>query len=318
MTTEAPLIVFLDQASFPEHIRIRPPAAPHRWLAYDSTTPDQVAERIAGARVVVVNKVRITAQAMDAAPNLGLIAVTATGMDNVDQAAAATRGVLVRNVAGYAVGSVPEHALMLILALARRLGEHQAAVRDGGWTRSGQFCVFPAPIRDLAGMRLGLIGGGAIAGALARKAEALGLEVVFADRRGAVEVRSDRLAFETVLATSDVISLHCPLTPETRGMIDATVLAAMKPGAILINTARGALIDEAALEAALDTGHIGGAGLDVAPTEPPPEGAPILRLAARPNVIVTPHVAWASDGAMRALADQVTANIQAFLTGAGA
>jgi glycerate dehydrogenase len=318
MMTEAPLIVFLDQASFPEHIRIRPPAAPHRWLTYDSTAPDQVAERIAGARAVVVNKVRISAQAMDAAPDLGLIAVTATGMDNVDQAAAAARGVLVRNVAGYAVGSVPEHALMLILALARRLGEHQAAVREGDWTRSGQFCVFPAPIRDLAGMRLGLIGGGAIAGALARKAEALGLEVVFAERRGAAEVRSGRLAFETVLATSDVISLHCPLTPETRGMIDATVLAAMKPGAILINTARGALIDEAALEAALDAGHIGGAGLDVAPTEPPPEGAPILRLAARPNVIVTPHVAWASDGAMRALADQVTANIQAFLTGADA
>lgn len=315
--TDAPLIVFLDQASFPEHVRIHPPAAPHRWVAHARTAPDEVAQRIAGARVVVVNKVRITAETMDAAPHLGLIAVTATGMDNVDQAAAAARGILVRNVAGYAVGSVPEHALMLILALARRLGEHQAAVRGGDWTRSGQFCVFPAPIRDIAGLRLGLIGGGAIATALAQKAEVLGLEAVFAERRGAAEVRPGRLAFEAVLATSDVVSLHCPLTAETRGMVDARFVAAMKPGAILINTARGALIDEAALEAALDAGHIAGAGLDVAPVEPPPEGAPILRLAARPNVMVTPHVAWASDGAMRALADQVTANIEAFLAGAG-
>lgn len=315
MTSDAPLIVFLDQASFPDHVRIRLPAAPHRWIAYDRTAPDAVAQRIAEARVVVVNKVRVSAEAMAAAPDLGLIAVTATGMDNVDQAAAAARGIAVRNVAGYAAGSVPEHALMMILALARRLGEHQAAVRDGSWTRSGQFCVFPAPIRDLAGMRLGLIGGGAIANGLADKARALGLEPVFAERRGAAEVRPDRLPFETVLATSDVVSLHCPLTPDTRGLIGAETLAAMKPGAILINTARGALIDEAALEAALEAGHIAGAGLDVAPLEPPPEDAPILRLAARPNVIVTPHVAWASDGAMRALADQVTANIEAFLAG---
>jgi glycerate dehydrogenase len=314
MTASAlPLIVFLDRASFPDSVRIRPPAAAHLWVDHERTAAEEVAARIAGARVVVTNKAKVDAEAMAATPSLGLIAVTATGMDNVDLAAAAARGIAVRNVAGYAVTAVSEHAMMLMLALARRLGEHQAAVLDGRWSRSPQFCVFPAPIRDLSGMRLGLIGGGAIAGALAQRARAFGMEVVLAERRGAGEVRPGRVAFETVLATSDILSLHCPLTPQTRGMLNAETFAAMKPGVIVVNTARGALIDETALAAALDAGQVAGAGLDVAPVEPPPPDAPILRLAERPNVIVTPHVAWASAGAMQALADQVTANIEAFL-----
>ena len=172
-------------------------------------------------------------------------------------------------------------------------------------------------MRDLFGLRLGLVGSGAIASALAERARAFGMEVVFAERRGAAVARPGRIAFEAALATCDVISLHCPLTPDTRHLLDAAAFAAMKPGAIVINTARGALIDEAALEAALDAGQIAGAGLDVAPAEPPAADAPILRLAARPDVIVTPHVAWASDRAMRTLADAVTANIQAFLAADG-
>ena len=313
MASEPPLIVFLDQASFPDNVRISPPAAAHRWRDYPRTAPDELAGRIAGARVVITNKVKVGAEAMAGAPDLGLIAVSATGMDNVDQAAAAARGILVRNVSGYAMTAVAEHAMMLMLALARRLDAHRAAVLDGAWTRSPQFCVFAAPMRDLSGLRLGLVGPGAIASALAERARAFGMEVVLAERRGAAP-RPGRVAFETVLATCDVISLHCPLTEETRNLLDADAFAAMKPGMVVINTARGALIDEAALEAALDAGQVGGAGLDVAPTEPPAAGSPILRLAARSDVIVTPHVAWASAGAMRALADKVTANIQAFLT----
>ncbi len=312
MTPEPPLIVFLERASFPGSVRIAPPAAPHRWVEHPRTAPDQVAQRIAGASVVITNKARIDAAAMAAAPNLRLIAVTATGMDNVDQAAAAARGIAVSNVTGYAMVAVAEHAMLLMLALARRLDAHRAAVLDGSWTRSPQFCVFAAPMRDLSGLRLGLVGAGAIAGALAERARAFGMEVVFAERRGA-PARPGRVPFETVLASCDVISLHCPLTDETRDLLDAAAFAAMKPGMIVINTARGALIDEAALEAALDAGLVAGAGLDVAPVEPPPEGAPILRLAARDDVIVTPHVAWASAGAMQALADKVTANVQAFL-----
>jgi len=316
MASDDPLIVFLDQASFPESIRIHPPTAPHRWTQYPRTAPDQVAERIKDASVVITNKVKVGAEAMAGAPGLKLIAVSATGMDNVDQAAAAQRGILVRNVSGYAMTAVAEHAMMMMLALARGLDVHRAAVTDGAWTASPQFCVFAAPMRDLSGLKLGLLGSGAIASALAQRARAFGMEVVFAGRRGA-EARPDRVPFEEVLATCDVISLHCPLTDETRNLLDKKTFSGMKPGMIVINTARGALIDEAALEAALKAGIVLGAGLDVAPTEPPPAGAPILRLAAMPNVIVTPHVAWASAGAMRSLADKVTANIQAFLEGAG-
>jgi glycerate dehydrogenase len=307
-----PLIVFLDQASFPEQVRIRPPAAPHRWVEYPRTAQGEVAERIAGASVVITNKVRIGAEAMDAAPGLKLIAVSATGMDNVDQVAAAARRIRVMNVSGYAMTAVAEHAMMLMLALARRLDAHRAAVLDGSWSASPQFCVFAAPMRDLSGLRLGLIGAGAIAEALAERARAFGMEVVFAERRGAAR-RPGRVAFETVLATADVISLHCPLTDETRNLLDGKAFSAMKRGMIVINTARGALIDEAALEAALDAGTVAGAGLDVAPVEPPPLGAAILRLAARTDVIVTPHVAWASAGAMQTLADKVTENIEGFL-----
>lgn len=314
MAPDQPLIVFLDRASFPDAVDVRPPAAAHRWRAFAATAPDEVAGRIEGARVVITNKVRIDAAAMDASPALGLIAVTATGTDNVDLAAAAARGIAVKNVSGYAMTSVAEHALMLMLALARRLDAHRAAVLDGSWSRSGQFCVFAAPIRDLAGQRLALVGSGAIATALAERARALGLEVVFVGRRGAAP-RPDRVPFETALASADILSLHCPLTADTRHLLDAAAFAAMKPGMIVINTARGALIDEPALEAALEAGIVAGAGLDVAPAEPPPAGAPILRLAARPDVIVTPHVAWASAAAMQALADKVTANVEAFLAG---
>jgi glycerate dehydrogenase len=312
-TPEPPLIVFLDQASFPETVHIRPPTAPHRWIDYPRTAASEAAARITGASVVITNKVRVDDAAMAGAPCLKLIAVAATGMDNVDQAAAAARGIAVRNVSGYAMAAVAEHAMMLMLALARRLDAHRAVVLDGTWSASPQFCVFAAPMRDLSGLTLGLIGAGAIAEALAERARTFGMRVLLAERRGAAAVRPGRTAFEAVLAQADVISLHCPLTDETRGLINAETLAAVKPGMILINTARGALIDEAALEAALDAGVVAGAGLDVAPTEPPPAGAPILRLAARADVIVTPHVAWASGAAMRTLADKVTATIEGFL-----
>jgi glycerate dehydrogenase len=312
MTSEPPLIVFLDQATFPSGVRIRPPAAPHRWVEHARTAPDQVADRLSGARVAITNKAPISAETIAASPDLRLIAVAATGMDNVDQAAASARGIVVRNVTGYAMTAVAEHAMMLILALARRLDAHRAAVLDGSWTGSPQFCVFAAPMRELSGLRLGLVGSGAIANALAERARAFGVEVVFAERRGAA-VRPGRLPFATVLATSDILSLHCPLTEETRHLLDAAAFAGMKRGMIVINTARGALIDESALEAALDAGVVAGAGLDVAPIEPPPPDAAILRLAARRDVIVTPHVAWASAGAVQALADKVTDNIQAFL-----
>jgi len=288
---------------------LRAPNVPHVWVDYDRSSPDQVVERLRGATIAVTNKVPIGAEALAQLPDLKLIAVAATGTDVIDKAAAAAQGVLVRNVVGYGATSVSEHVLMLIFAMARGLVPHREGVIDGSWTAGGLFCLFAAPVRDLSQMRLGLIGGGQIAQAVADRAKAMGMDVVVAERRGAAP-RAGRLSFEEVMATSDIVSLHCPLTDETRGIINAETLAAAKRGIFIINTARGALIDEAALEAALESGQVGGAGLDVAIVEPPALDAPILRLAKRPEVIVTPHAAWTSDTALATLAEQLIRNIE--------
>lgn len=309
----APLIVHLDRETM-GGFDIPRPAAPHRWQSHDFTFPDEVVGRLAGAQVAIINKVKLDAATLAALPDLRLIAVTATGTDVVDGKAAAAQGIRVANVVGYAGTSVAEHVVMLIFALVRGLVPHRDSVIDGRWENGRTFCVFASPVRDLVGLRLGLVGSGAISQAVAERARALGLEVVFAGRRGAGPSEG-KLAFEEVLATSDVLSLHCPLTDETREMLNAETLAAMKPGAIIINTARGALIDYDALEAALESGQTAGAGLDVAPVEPPPPGSAILRLARRPEVIVTPHAAWSSRQAISALARATGDNIAEFLAG---
>lgn len=310
---EAPLIVHLDSDSL-GGFAIPRPAAPHRWVAHGFTDPQDVIPRLAGAQVAILNKVKLDAETLAQLPDLRLIAVTATGTDVVDSVAAKAHGIAVRNVAGYAGTSVAEHVIMLLFALVRGLIPHRDSVIDGTWERGKTFSVFASPVRDLVGLRLGLFGSGAIAQAVASRAQALGLEVVYAGRKGAAPGEG-RIAFEEVLATSDVISLHCPLTDDTRNMINAQSLATMKKGAVIINTARGALIDYDALEAALEAGTIGGAGLDVAPVEPPLPGSPILRLAARPDVIVTPHAAWSSQQAVETLCAATSKNIDDFLTG---
>lgn len=311
--TDAPLIVQLDRETM-GGFDIPRPAAPHRWQDHDFTYPADVVARLRGAEVAIINKVKLDAATLDALPDLRMIAVTATGTDVVDGKAAAAHDISVRNVMGYAGTSVAEHVIMLIFALVRGLVPHRESVIDGRWENGRTFCVFAAPVRDLAGLRLGLVGSGAIAQAVADRARALGLDVVFAARRGAAPSEG-KLAFDDALATSDVLSLHCPLTDETRDLVNAETLALMKPGAIVINTARGALIDYDALEAALESGHVAGAGLDVAPVEPPPPGSAILRLARRPDVIVTPHAAWSSRAAIAALAARTGENIADYLAG---
>ncbi|HWJ70017.1 MAG TPA: NAD(P)-dependent oxidoreductase [Sphingobium sp.] len=308
-----PRIVHLDRMTL-GGVDIPRPGQPHDWISHEFTEPGDVVARLAGAHVAVINKVKLDAATLAALPDLRLIAVTATGTDVVDSAAAQARGIAVRNVVGYAGTSVAEHVVMLIFALARGLVPFRESVIDGRWENGRAFCVFAAPVRDLVGQRLGLFGSGAIAQAVAQRARAMGLDVVFAGRRGAAP-GDGRLSFEDVLATSDIISLHCPLTAETQHMLDADTLATMKPGALIINTARGALIDLEALEAALEHGRIGGAGIDVAPVEPPPPGSPILRLARRSNVIVTPHSAWLSTQAVTELARVTGENIATFLAG---
>ena len=309
-------IVFLDRATLAPQIRLRAPAFAHTLVEHDDTTPAQVVERLAGASIAILNKVQISAETLEQLPQLRLIAVAATGTDCIDKAACAARGVAVANIRGYAINTVPEHAFALILALRRNLVAYRDSVLAGRWQASGRFCYFDFPIRDLAGARLGIIGEGVLGQSVAALGRAFGMQPMFAAHKGVSGLGPLYTPWQEVIETSDVITLHSPLTPATRGMIGRTEFRAMKRRPILVNTARGGLVDEAALVEALDEGLIAGAGFDVAAGgEPPPADSPLMRIAARPNVIVTPHVAWASDEAQQALADQLVDNIENFVAG---
>lgn len=294
--------------------RFRAPAFAHEWIEYPLTPPDRVVERLSGAQVAVINKVRLRAEHLRELPDLKMVAVCATGTDNVDLAACREQGVVVSNVRGYAVNTVPEHAILLMMALRRSLLAYHQDVRDGRWARSANFCLFGHPVGDLHGATLGIFGRGSLGQGVARLAEAFGMRVLWGEQRGAATVREGYVPFETVLRESDVISLHCPLTETTRGMIGRAELAAMKRTAVLVNTARGGLVDEQALADALREGVIAGAGGDVLSQEPPRDGNPLLAPDV-PNLIVTPHMAWASQTAMQTMADQVVDNIEAFARG---
>jgi glycerate dehydrogenase len=242
------------------------------------------------------------------------VAVAATGVNNVDVAALRARGIGVSNIRCYAGVSVSEHVLALMLSLRRRLIEYREDLRAGAWQRADGFCLLTHPIADLKGSTLGLVGHGDLGAHVAALARALGMRVLVAERRGAASARPDRTPFEQVLREADVLSLHAPLTPDTAHLIGAAELALMKPTALLINTARGGLVDEAALARALVDGAIAGAGIDVLPEEPPRHGSPLLDLDL-PNLLVTPHIAWASAQSMQALADQLIDNLDAFARG---
>ena len=305
-------IVFLERDSI--RATVRRPGFPHRWTEYPATAPAAVHERLREATIVIVNKVALAGDLLAQLPKLRLVAEAATGTDNIDLAWCRQHGLPVTNIRGYAAGSVSEHAMALILALRRQLPAYRADVLAGKWQRSPQFCFFDHPIRDLGGSTLGLVGRGSLGRSLARLAEAFGMRVLWGERKSATTVRDGYVSFAELLAKADVISLHCPLTAETRGLIGTEELLAMKPDALLINTARGGLVDETALARALIEGRIGGAGFDVLSAEPPAGGNPLLELEL-PNFILTPHVAWASDGAMQALADQLIANMEAYVRG---
>lgn len=305
-------IVMLERDSV--DARFRRPQADHTWEDFAWTAPEDVMARLAGAHVAVVNKAKLSADMLAALPELRMVAIAATGSDNVDLAACRELGIVVSNVRGYAVTTVPEHVVALMFALARRLPSYTADVAAGRWSAARNFCLLDHKVRDLAGATLGLVGSGSLGAGVADRARALGMEVIFAERPGADTVREGRVAFDEVLRTADVVSLHCPLTEQTRHLINAHTLAQMKCDAFLINTARGGLVDEPALARALRDGVIAGAALDVLSSEPPPADHPLLDPDI-PNLIVTPHVAWASQSAMQALADQVIDNIDAFASG---
>jgi glycerate dehydrogenase len=308
-------IIFLDRGTLSPQTVFRPPAFAHTLQTYEQTAPAEVAERIADAEIVVLNKVRLSREVIAGARKLRMIAVAATGYDNVDIAACKERGIVVSNIRNYAVNTVPEHTFALIFALRRSIGAYQDAVRAGRWQECGQFCFFDYPIKDLAASTLGVIGDGVLGQAVANMGRALGMRVLYAGYKGHSGQGSLYAPFETVLAEADILTLHCPLTAETRNMIGAPEFALMRRRPLLINTARGGLVDEAALGPALDAGQISGAGFDVVSVEPPPADHPLMQLVARKNFILTPHVAWASDEAVQGLADQLVDNMEAFVRG---
>lgn len=305
-------IVFLDGDSLPSPLA-RPLEATG-WTEREKTPLDQVVKALAGADVAITNKVRLDRAALEQLPQLRLICVAATGYDCVDIAACRDQGVTVCNVPAYSAVSVAESVIGSLFALRRHLFAYQAASASQ-WPGSSHFCVHGEPIRDLQGSTLGIVGRGDIGSRVARLARALEINVLFAEHRGAQKVREGYTAFDEVLAKSDALTLHCPLTPQTRYLIGSAEIARMKPGAVLINTARGPLVDENAVLAGLADGRLGGAALDVLYAEPPSADHPLLH-STHPNLIVTPHVAWASQSSVARLKSVLGANITAFAKGA--
>ncbi|MCB1802563.1 MAG: D-2-hydroxyacid dehydrogenase [Gammaproteobacteria bacterium] len=283
------------------------------WRSYPATAPDQRSEHIGDAEIVITNKVVLDDAVIRAAQNLRLVCVTATGYNNIALDTARERGIAVSNVVAYATDSVAQHVFALILAHHTRLFDYTTAVKRGDWTRSPQFCLLDYPVRELRGMTMGVVGYGELGKGVAHLAEAFGMRVIVSQRPGG-EPAPGRVAFDEVLRTSDVISLHLPLLDSTHHLFDADALAQMKPEALLINTARGAIVDNRALADALRNGVIGGAGIDVLDIEPPPLDHPLLADDI-PNLIVTPHSAWAGRQARQNVVDETVANIRAFLDG---
>jgi glycerate dehydrogenase len=308
-------IVFLDRSTVAPQVRLRRPEFAHEFIEHDSTAPADIVARLDGATIAIVNKVQLAASTLTQLPLLKLIAVAATGTDCVDKPYCEANGIAIANIRGYAVNTVPEHTFALMLALRRNVVAYRDSVLAGRWQQSGQFCYFDHPIRDLAGARLGIIGEGVLGQRVAEIGKAFHMVPLFAAHKGVTGMGPLYTPWQEVLETSDVITLHSPLTPQTRNMIAMPEFRAMKRQPLLINTARGGLVDEAALVQALDERLVSGAGFDVTVTEPPAPDNPLLRAAARHNLILTPHVAWASDEAQQALADQLMDNIENFVAG---
>lgn len=324
-------IVFLDRNTIGPGVHLRKPAFEHQWLAFPKTSPGQVIARLQGAQIAIVNKVPIDVVALEALPELKFIAIAATGTDIVDLQACREKGVKVANIRGYATTSVPEHTLALIMALRRNLVQYREQVIAGEWQKADQFCFFNRPVYDLSGATIGLIGTGAIASAVGALCEALGMRVLYHSVSGRAGVTEKTVPGKTVrgktvpgknlvglqelLRTADVVSCHCPLTEQSYHLLGKAAFQIMKPSALLVNTARGQIVDTAALLEAIDAGQLAGAGIDVAEVEPPPSDSALMALARRDNVIVTPHVAWASIQSMQILADQLIDNIEAYHSG---
>ena len=283
------------------------------WQIHSRTQPDEVVQRIQHADVIVTNKVRVTQEHISAAPQLRLICVASTGTDNIALDAAARAGVIVSNARDYATASVVEHVFAVLLTLVRQLDSYRVRVGEGGWTQSPHFCLFDKSISEMSGKTLGIVGYGVLGKAVARLARAFSMQVQVAQRLYGPEAPG-RVPLHELLADADIISLHCPLTDQTRGLIGTAEFTRMKNSAILVNTARGGIVDEAALVRALQGEQIAAAAVDVALQEPPGDSSPLLAYKSE-RLIITPHIAWASRAARQRLLSEIVRNIEAFLLG---
>lgn len=305
--------VFLDRGSFPKSIRIQLPSQIKEVIEYDNTQPNEVIDRIKDASIVLTNKTVINSEAINHSSSLKLIQVMATGTNNVDSEACEKNKVSVQNVAGYSIVSVPEHTFALLLALRRNLMSYLDDVKSGRWATSEFFCFLDYPIQDINGSVMAIFGGGSLGQKVATLAQAFGMKVVFAERRGVNKIRSGYIAFEDALKVADVVSLHCPLTDETKDLISDTELSLMKPNSVLLNMSRGGVVNEHALLNAFQKGMIAGAAFDVATQEPMPLDHPLQKLTHYPNFLLTPHIAWASNEAMQTLVDIAMNKISSFI-----
>lgn len=308
----------LDKDSLPSRIKIPRPSRPHEWIEYGNTDENEITQRVQYAEIVITNKVPITSDVLANSPNLKHIAVTATGFNIIDTQACKVNGVSVSNVPSYAATTVSEHVIASSLLLQRQVKHYAELVRQGAWQKTSTFCVFGKPFHNLSGATIGLVGMGEIGKATAKKANALGMKVVFCARK---KINTDQIPYATqvefsdLLKDSDIVSIHCDLNPTSQGLIGAEQIKLMKHHAILINTARGGIVDEFAVVRAIRNQRLGGLAFDVFETEPPKSNAPLLSIASLPNVLITPHIAWASEEAMQHLGDTTSNNISSFLNG---
>lgn len=308
-------IVYLDRDGLPDRIKIPEPCAKHEWVNYPNSNAAQAIERSLGADILVVNKVPITAELLDACPSVKHVVVSATGYNIVDIQACQARSVSVSNIPSYAAITVSEHVIACAITLRRELLRYTNAVSQGEWQNSSAFCLFGAPFQNLQGATIGLIGLGEIGEATAQKAHALGMKVIFSTRKPKTHPFAKQVSLDDLLQRSDIISLHCDLNPSTTNLISEREIALMQKHAILINTARGGIVDEVALTKAIKQQKLAGIAVDVMQQEPPSNDAPLLSIANQTNVLITPHIAWASEQAMQYLANTVSHNINGFIDG---
>ena len=305
--------VFLDRGSFPAQINIQLPVQISDVVTYENTPLELVAERIKDANIVLTNKVVVDATAINGAADLKLVQVMATGMNNVDLEACKKKNITVQNVTDYSTISVPEHTFAMLLALRRNLASYLDAVKTGRWASSEYFCFLDYSIKDLSGSTMAIVGGGTLGKKVAGIALAFGMKVVFADRKGTINTRSGYIKFEEALQLADVISINCPLTPETKDLISDAEFSLMKQSCLLLNISRGGIVDEHALVRAFKNNVIAGAAFDVSTQEPMPLDHPLQMLTKQPNFLLTPHIAWASDEAMQTLVDMAMNKVTSFI-----